>query len=82
MLWLSIATAVVYVVSLMDRSGAFELLLFFYPSRIMRGEVWRLISWVVLPSSGSLWLLISLYFYYFIGSTLENVWGAGRFTAY
>ena len=27
-------------------------------------------------------LLISLYFYYFIGSTLERQWGAGRFTIY
>ena len=82
MLWLSIATAAVYVISLMDRSGIFQSLLYFYPSRILRGEVWRLISWIILPSSGSIWLLISLYFYYFIGSTLENVWGAGRFTVF
>lgn len=82
MLWLSIATAAVYLISLMDRSGVFQTLLFFYPSRILRGEVWRLISWIILPSSGSLWLLISLYFYYFIGSTLEKVWGAGRFTVF
>ena len=82
MLWLAIATGVVYVISLMDRSGLFQTFLFFYPSRILRGEIWRLVSWVILPSSGSLWLLISLYFYYFIGSTLESVWGAGRFTVF
>ncbi len=82
MLWLSIATAVVYVLSLMDRSGTFQSFLFFYPSRILRGEIWRLISWILLPSSGSIWLLISLYFYYFIGTTLESVWGAGRFTLF
>ena len=82
MLWLSIATAAVYVISLMDRSGLFQSWLFFYPSRILRGEIWRLVSWVVLPSSGSIWLLISLYFYYFIGTTLESVWGAGRFTSF
>ncbi|MBR6951526.1 MAG: hypothetical protein IKH56_07325 [Oscillospiraceae bacterium] len=84
MLWLSIATAAVYIISLMDRSGTFLSLLLFDPSRIFRGEVWRLFSWVViaLPSGGAIWLFISLYFYYFIGSTLESIWGPGRFTMF
>ena len=82
MLALALATAAVYLISMMDPSGAFLSALAFEPGRILRGEVWRLISWMILPSTWSFWLLIALYFYYFIGSTLESVWGAGRFTVF
>ena len=82
MLALALATGAVYLISLMDRSGVFLSVLAFEPVHILKGEVWRLISWMILPSTWSFWLLIALYFYYFIGSTLENVWGAGRFTVF
>ncbi len=50
---------------------------------IMRGQVWRLITFVLLPSGSSpLFLLLTLYFYWLIGSTLERQWGAFRFNAY
>ena len=38
-------------------------------------------TYVFVPtSSGIFWLLISLYFYYWIGSTLERQWGTAKFT--
>ena len=82
MLILCIGTALVYLISLMDTTGTFQTFLYFYPSKILHGEIWRLISWLILPDASSLWLLIALYFYYFIGNTLEGAWGAGRFTAF
>ncbi len=52
-------------------------------SRVMRGEVWRLITFIILPPSGSLiFLVFSLYLYYMIGNALENAWGAFRFNLY
>lgn len=55
----------------------------FNRAAVLRGEVWRLITFVFLPTNNSpIWIFISLYFYYFIGSTLENTWGSFRFTAY
>ncbi len=45
--------------------------------------MWRIITFALVPSNqGILWLAISLYFYYFIGTTLERAWGAGKFTIY
>lgn len=82
MLYIVIGTAAVYLLSLMDRSGQLLSFLIFNPAAILRGQLWRLITFVFVPTQGSIWLLIFLYFYYFIGSTLEREWGKGRFTIY
>ncbi len=50
---------------------------------ILRGEVWRLITFVLQPPSDSfLWVLLELYIYYSIGRSLENMWGSFRFNVY
>ena len=52
--------------------------------QVMRGQVWRLVTWLVVPPSTSnlIFALISVYFYYFIGTALENRWGVRRFFIY
>ena len=46
-------------------------------------ELWRLVTFIFMPGAGSPFLLaISLYFYYWIGSTLEQRWGTARFNLY
>ena len=58
------------------------------PYAILHGQVWRLVTWVIVPptsSSGMFGLfgtLITLYFYWSIGSTLEQVWGTYRYNVY
>ncbi|MDA8083326.1 MAG: hypothetical protein M0024_06685 [Nitrospiraceae bacterium] len=53
------------------------------PQMIMRGEVWRLITWVFIPPSASLlWIFFILYFYYMVGTGLEHAWGSFRFNVY
>lgn len=50
---------------------------------VLRGQIWRLVTFVFLPPGGSvIFVLIGLYFYYFIGSSLENAWGAFQFNVY
>lgn len=50
---------------------------------ILQGQVWRLVTFIFVPVNTSpLWIILSLYFYYSIGSTLENSWGTTRFTLY
>lgn len=52
-------------------------------SGLMRGEIWRLVTFAILPPNSSLmWILFSLYFYWMIGSALENQWGSSRFTLF
>ena len=53
------------------------------PYLIMRGEVWRLITFVFIPPATSiLWIFFILYFYYIVGIGLEREWGSFRFNIY
>ncbi len=53
------------------------------PSAILRGQIWRIITFIVYPpSTGLFYFLISMYLYYTIGRVLENQWGAFRFNMY
>lgn len=53
------------------------------PYYILKGQIWRLISWVIVPPSGlDVFTIIMLFFYFSIGKTLERTWGAFRFNVY
>ena len=83
MMIICIANIAVWLFSAMDTTGLLVNLLTFSPYHILRGQIWRLVTFVFVPMYSSPFsLLISLYFYYFIGSTLERQWGTGRFTIY
>lgn len=83
MLFIVIGNVIVYLVGLMDTTNTLYTLLYFNPAAFLQGQVWRLITFVLVPTTGGvIWLAVSLYFYYFIGSALEREWGAGRFTIY
>ena len=76
-------SAAVFVINMMDRTGTFLFILTFHPGRILRGEIWRLVTWVFLPLNNNLFFTaIMLYFYYFIGSSLDREWGTPKFTIY
>lgn len=51
---------------------------------ILHGQVWRLVSFVFMPSlqTSPLWLALELYFYWWIGNSLTRAWGDFRFTVY
>jgi len=83
MLYIVIGNAIVYLISMMDRTGQFMSYLYFNAELILRGQVWRLVTFLFIPvNDGILWEAISLYFYYFIGNSLEQYWGSGKFTVY
>ena len=53
------------------------------PELIMKGQVWRLITWVFMPPGAvSILVIITLLFYYHVGQALERVWGDFRYTLY
>ena len=50
---------------------------------IFHGQIWRLVSFIFMPPSSSpVFLLISLMFYWYLGTSLQNTWGTFRFTVY
>lgn len=80
MLWVVFGNVLVYVMDLLSK-GTFSAMLSFIPAYIFQGQIWRLVTFVFVPSYGSniIFFAISAYFYYFIGSRLERQWGTARF---
>src|SRR5262249_61811196 len=61
----------------------FESFLTLDPALILRGQVWRLITYIFLPQTFSpLWMLLALWFLWFIGEGLERAWGPFPLTLY
>ena len=83
MMYYVIISAVVYIIGTMDESGTFFYQMLFFPDLVLKGQVWRLVTWVFLPTDERILLFIlSLYFYYIIGNMLEREWGTPKLTIF
>ena len=50
---------------------------------IIRGQVWRLITFIFIPlDNNPLLFILSLYMYWWIGSAVEREWGSTKFTVF
>ena len=50
---------------------------------ILHGQIWRIVTFLMWPLSGDLFLnVLVIYCYYNLGRTLEAVWGSFRFNVY
>ena len=57
--------------------------LYLKPGAILHGQIWRIVSWILVPPQGSLLeIVIMLMLYYSLGTTLERTWGAFRYNVY
>lgn len=62
----------------------------FDPYKIMHGQVWRLFTFLMYPSVSMgnnflvdlIWYIVWLSLYYFVGTSLEQMWGRFRFNLY
>lgn len=53
------------------------------PYRILHGQIWRIFTWILVPpDSFDILTLITLYFYYSIGTSLERTWGTFLYNVY
>ena len=74
--------AIGYLITMLSPNVFYILMLDF--DKILQGQVWRLVTFVIpyLGSTNILFVLIAGYFYYMIGNTLERTWGAFRLNLY
>lgn len=77
-----ILNCIVFMLYHIDTRGIIINRLHLIPDLVLRGEVWRLITFIFIPPRDTLMVIILLYFYYMIGSGLENAWGSVRFNLY
>ena len=54
----------------------------FSPYAILHGQIWRLVTFMLGPPQWGILAFVAIYFYYWIGSTLEQYWGTPQFTIY
>src|SRR5882757_7165859 len=78
--------AIVFVLSRFQHEFIGKLVLDF--SAVQRGEVWRLVTYLFIPRDTGpsqmsvMWMLFTLYWLWFVGSTLEAEWGAFKLNVY
>ena len=83
MMTVVIGMALVYVADLLNPTVNLQSYLYLSREALLRGQVWRLFTFIFLPPETSpLFIVISLYFYYWIGGSLESTWGSFRFNMY
>jgi len=73
-------TALVWILVFLNPRFRFALDL--DPAQIVRGQIWRLVTYIFLPQTFSLWAIFALWFLWYIGEGLEDAWGAFRLTLY
>lgn len=83
MLYLSLGSALVYLMSTITGNSILYEWLRFDRTLILQGQVWRLFSYPLTYSGGGLLLTaITLLCYYSIGRAIENIWGTFRFNLF
>lgn len=83
MLFVTITTAVIYLFSIYSGNYVLYSLLRFDRQLILKGQVWRLFTYIFLNFNDSfVWMAISLLCYYSLGRAMENLWGTCRFNLF
>lgn len=78
-LYIVIAYVIGYILSL---TGTLDFLRL-DPYLILKGQVWRIVTWIIVPpSSLGIFTIIMLFFYYSLGTNLERTWGTFRYNIY
>ena len=65
------------------RPGFYETYLCLNWAMILKGQVWRLVTYIMYPPSTSiLWFLLECFIFWSLGSNLEKLWGTFYFNLY
>ena len=83
MLYITLGSAIVYLLSMFDQSYTLYQILCFDRALILKGQIWRLFSYIFLYDAGHILVTaIVLFCYYTLGRAMENVWGTLRFNLF
>ena len=84
MLYITLGSAIVYLMTLFNGGSVLYQLLCFDKGKILQGQVGRLFTYVFteMSASGSMFTLIFLYFFYMLGRHVEQSMGTFRFNLF
>src|SRR5688572_13413275 len=61
----------------------FEQMLWLDPAMVMKGEVWRLLTWIFMPTTQSpIWLIFAVYLMMMFSEGLDQAWGPFKVNLY
>ncbi|MCI7129101.1 MAG: hypothetical protein MSA09_00765 [Lachnospiraceae bacterium] len=85
-MWLIVGYAIGYMLYYVEMFTTLPILEFLMldPAKVMHGQIWRLVTWVLMPPSYSniFFYIIMMLLYYQLGSALERTWGTFRYNVY
>lgn len=83
MLYIVIGNLIVFIFDFLFPELLISSYMYFDRAAILNGQVWRVLSFILVPfNSNPVFMLISCYFYWLIGTQLEQVWGGFRFNVF
>lgn len=83
MLYITLGSAIVYILSAFDKSSTLYNALAFDRELILQGQIWRLLTYVFTFDAGDiLFTALGLICYYSLGQAVENAWGTLRFNIF
>jgi hypothetical protein len=83
MLYISLGSAIVWLMSNVAKSDVLYQWLYFDRDLILQGQVWRLFTYALTYDGGNILMtMIGLLCYYSLGKAVENVWGTFRFNLF
>jgi hypothetical protein len=80
MRYLTIANVVFWLIGITNQTLLSYL--GFDAALILRGQIWRLLTFMLYPPSTGVLAFLVFYFYYWIGNALEQYWGTAHFNVY
>jgi len=83
MLYVTLGSALVYLISMFTQNSMLYAILSFDRALILQGQVWRLFTYVFTYNAGNFLLTaISLICYFSLGRAMENAWGTLKFNLF
>lgn len=83
MLYVTLGSALVYVLSMIDNSSTLYYALCFDRTLILQGQIWRLFTYAFTYNAGNVLITaIGLFCYFSLGRAIENAWGTLKFNLF
>ena len=81
--YLLAGSVIVFILDMFSNHAASAMLGLDFGSLVVGHEFWRLLTFPFVPdNSRPIWFVVGVFFYYFLGNTMEREWGTAKLTLF